>query len=90
MCCDGGSGACGIPGGGREAAIGGIVGPDGGVGWCGRNTRFDPSPIIAGTGWLTLYASTGPPGPGGLATPGAGSSSGGTTRCGGGSRPAPK
>ena len=89
MCCGGGSCCCGIPGGGRDTTIGGIAGPDGAVGWCGRNTKFEPSLIIVGIGWVTLYASTGPA-PVGLAAPGADSISAGTTLGAAASRPAPK
>jgi len=42
MCCGGGS-CGGIPG-GRDTTA------EGAVGGCGRNTRFEPLPIIAGIG----------------------------------------
>lgn len=78
MCCGGGNCCCGIPGGGRDTTIGGIAGPGGAAGWCGRKTRFDVSPMsVGGIGWFTLYASTAPV-PVGLAAPVAESISGGT------------
>jgi len=89
MCCGGGSCCCGIPSGGRDTTIGGTAGQDGAVGWCGRKTTFDTSPISAGIGWFTLYARMAPA-PVGLAVPVPESISGGTTLWAAGSRPAPK